>query len=277
MTKEAFTSNEDAAAIAFGRQASIFDRQYSNDTIIQYKRDRVRDHVLQYLPSHAHILELNAGTGEDAIFFAQKGHTVHATDISDAMQEKLMQKTKDRGLQMMIGNEICSFTELENLSNRGPFDLVFSNFGGLNCTRDLDKVLQSLDELVRPGGMVTLVILPRFCLWEFLLLFRGKFKTAFRRFSGRKGAKAHIEGEYFRCWYYHPSYIRKHLAPSFSMVAQEGLCVLTPPSYLLGFAEKYPRLFRFLKKQENKWKSHWPWKNIGDYYIISLRRKPAWV
>ena len=100
--------------------------------------------------------------------------------------------------------------------NRGPYDLIFSNFAGLNCTNELDKVLQSFDSLLKPGGIVTLVILPKFCLWEFLLLFKGKFKTAFRRFSGSKGAKAHIEGEYFRCWYYNPSFIRKHLKNSFS-------------------------------------------------------------
>jgi len=46
----------------------------------------------------------------------------------------------------------------------------------------LSKVLDSFDPLLKPGGMVTLVILPKFCLWETLLLFKGKFRTAFRRF-----------------------------------------------------------------------------------------------
>ena len=79
------TVNEQAAAKAFGKQAPVFDSQYTADTIIQYKRKRVRDHVLRYLKSKSTILELNAGTGEDAVFFAQNGHTVHATDISDPM------------------------------------------------------------------------------------------------------------------------------------------------------------------------------------------------
>jgi ubiquinone/menaquinone biosynthesis C-methylase UbiE len=267
------TINEQAAAKAFSKQASVFDEQYSADTIIQYKRKRVRDHVLHYLKPNSSILELNAGTGEDAIFFAQNGHTVHATDISDPMQDKLKEKARMKGLQLRIGNEICSYTELATLSNRGPFDLIFSNFAGLNCTNELAKVLHSFDNLLKPGGIVTLVVLPKFCLWEFLLLFKGKFKTAFRRFSGHKGASAHIEGEFFKCWYYNPSFIRKHLKESFDLVSLEGLCTLVPPSYLEGFAEKHPKIYSSLVNKENKWKTSWPWKVIGDYYIITLRKK----
>src|SRR5213075_76578 len=93
---------EKAVAAAFNKQATVFDCIYSGNTIIQYKRKRVRDHVMQYLPPHSHILELNAGTGDDAIYFAQNGFTIHATDISTAMQEKLIEKTKQNKLENKI-------------------------------------------------------------------------------------------------------------------------------------------------------------------------------
>ncbi|MBL7742129.1 MAG: methyltransferase domain-containing protein [Chitinophagaceae bacterium] len=273
MSKTAHTLNEQAAAEAFSRQAPLFDNLYSEDLTVQYKRKRVREHVLQYLDPGSSVLELNAGTGEDTVFFAQQGYTVHATDISAAMQEKLKEKTLQHKLQMLISNEICSFTELEKLSARGPYDLIFSNFAGLNCTSELSKVLHSFDRLVKPDGLVTLVILPRFCLWELLLVFKGKFKTAFRRFSGSKGAKAHIEGQYFRCWYYNPSFIKKEMKGSFHTISIEGLCTLVPPSYIEKFAESHPRSFSFLTNLENKWRRKWPWRSIGDYYIITLRKK----
>lgn len=118
-----------------------------------------------------------------------------------------------------------------------------------------------------------MVLLPKFCLWEFLLLFRGKFREAFRRFAGKKGAKAHIEGTYFRCWYYNPSFIKRKLKNDFDVAALEGLCTLVPPSYIENFAEKHPRWYSRLVKKENKWKSRWPWRSVGDYYIITLKRK----
>ncbi len=273
MNDSAHIMNETSVAEAFGRQAPLFDELYASDTIIQYKRKRVRDHILQWLKPHSTILELNAGTGDDAIFFAQQNHTVHATDISDKMQRMLMEKVKFYGLQQNITNEVRSYTDLKNLFNRGPYDLIFSNFAGLNCTNELPIVLRSFDKLLKPGGIVTLVVLPKFCLWEFLLLFKGKFKTAFRRFSGSKGAKAHIEGSFFRCWYYNPAFIRKQLNDTFEMIGLEGLCSIVPPSYLQGFAEKHPKTYRLFETKENKWKSKWPWKLIGDYYIITLRKK----
>lgn len=274
MSEPVHIINEQAAADAFSKQAPVFDQLYSGDSIIQYKRKRVRDHVVKWLKPHSTILELNAGTGEDAVFFAQQGHTVNATDISDAMQGMLKEKAKKHGLQMSISNEICSYTALENLSDRGPYDLIFSNFAGLNCTNELSKVLRSFDGLLKPNGLVTLVILPKFCLWEFLLLFKGKFKTAFRRlFSGKEGSKAHIEGQFFRCWYYNPSFIKRNLEDSFDLVSTEGLCTLVPPSYMEKFAGKHPKTFEFLKKREEKLKSSWPWKNTGDYFIITMKKK----
>lgn len=265
-------NNDLKAARAFDSQAIIFDKLYGNDTIIKYKRERVRRHMEKYLPAEASILELNAGTGEDAIYFASKGYHVHATDISGNMLKVLAEKTKNLRLTGKISYEQCSFTELENLTNPGPYDHIFSNFAGLNCTDNLEKVLDSFFYLLKPGGMVTLVMLPEFCLWETTLLFRGKWKTAFRRFAGKKGAAAKVEGNSFRCWYYNPSVIENHLKALFEKVALEGLCTFVPPSYIMGFAEKHPRLYQRLQKLEEKFMHKWPWRNIGDYFILTIRK-----
>jgi ubiquinone/menaquinone biosynthesis C-methylase UbiE len=266
-------NNEQLAEAAFTSQSVIFDKVYSGNTIVAYKRERVRSHVLQYLLPGNSILELNSGTGDDAIFFAQKGYRVHATDISAGMQQELKRKVTAARLDEKVSSELCSYTLLQQLKNQGPYDHIFSNFAGLNCTDELDKVLASFNGLLKPNGTVTLVILPKFCLWETLLIFKGKFHTAFRRFFSKKGSKAHIEGTNFKCWYYNPSYIISRLKGTFDLLGIEGLCTIVPPSYIEGFAQKHPNLYAFLKSKENKLKTRWPWKYIGDYYIISLRKK----
>jgi len=267
--------NELRSASAFNKQSAIFDEIYSGNTIIQYKRRRVREHVQQFLKPGSSILELNAGTGEDAIHFAEQGHWVHATDISVGMQSRLAEKVKQRQLETKITHEICSFTELPNLNRKGPYDLIFSNFAGLNCTDEIEMVLRSLKPLLKNNAVATLVLLPKFCLWETALAFKGKFKTAFRRFFSGRGRKAHIEGEYFLCWYYNPSYVKQILKSDFEVLSIEGLCTLVPPSYIENFAEKHPKTFHRLVTLENKWNKKWPWKSIGDYYIISLRKKDS--
>lgn len=266
-------TNEQQAAAAFNGQAPIFDELYHADTIINYKRSRVRRHVLKHLAPGSSILELNCGTGEDATWFAGKGFKVHATDVSAGMLYQLVQKLERFKLQRKVSFELCSYTNLAELKHRGPYDLIFSNFAGLNCTGELDKVLAALPDLLKPDGMITLVILPKFCLWETLLVFKGKFRTAFRRFFSHRGRKARVEGTYFKCWYYNPSYIINRLKDQFDLLGLEGLCTIVPPSYIENFAEKHPSAYKFLRRKENHLKSKWPWKFIGDYYIISMRKR----
>jgi ubiquinone/menaquinone biosynthesis C-methylase UbiE len=265
--------SETLAGDAFSRQSFIFDELYSGNTIVNYKRSRVRAHIGQYLKLNSSILELNSGTGEDALYFASQGHRVHATDISTGMQQVLKQKVAEAGMSDWVSTEVCSYTNLNQLKQQGSYDAIFSNFGGLNCTGELNKVLASLPALLKPGGTVTMVIIPSFCLWETLLVFKGKFKTAFRRFFSRNGVTAHIEGQYFTCWYYNAGYVVKHTKKDFDLLSVEGLCTIVPPSYIEHFAERHPAKYQWLKKWEDRLKSTWPWKFIGDYYIISLRKR----
>ncbi|GAA4094519.1 class I SAM-dependent methyltransferase [Mucilaginibacter panaciglaebae] len=265
--------NEQKAAEAFSTQSAIFDKIYSSNAIVNYKRERVRTHVLHYLKPQSSILELNAGTGEDATFFAGLGHKIHATDIAEGMQHKLREKAERYNLNNLISAELCSFTRLHELKKKGPYDHIFSNFAGLNCTAELDSVLRSLPTLLNAEGIATLVILPEFCLWESLLIFKGLFKTATRRWFSKNGAKAHVEGTHFTCWYYNPSYVIDQVKGSMDVLSVEGLCTIVPPSYIENFAEDHPRAYRLLKKWEDKLRFSWPWRAIGDYYIISLRKK----
>ncbi|MBS1574232.1 MAG: class I SAM-dependent methyltransferase [Bacteroidetes bacterium] len=275
MENSAITINEQKTATAFSKQSIVFDNIYSQNTIVNYKRERVRNHLLQFIKPGSSILELNSGTGEDASWFANNGYTVHATDISEGMQSVLQKKIKQQQLEKWVTTELCSFTQLEKLKAKGPYDVIFSNFAGLNCTGDLGKVLQSFPALLNPGGIVTLVIMPEFCLWETSLLFKGKFKTALRRPFSKKGVKARVEGESFTCWYYNASFVIRNLSVHFKLLSTEGLCTIVPPSYIEHFAERYPKLYNWLKKKEEKYKSAWPWKTTGDYYIISFQKKSS--
>jgi len=272
MNSSILNTNEQLAEAAFTLQSKRFDALYSTNKIVDYKRERVRAHLKKYISPGNSILELNSGTGQDAIWLAQQGCKVHATDISLGMQEMVYQKIKNESLERKISCELCSFTQLENLENKGPYDMIFSNFAGLNCTTELDKVLESFSSLLKPRGLVTLILLPQLCLWEFLLVFRGKIKTATRRLFSRNGTAAHIEGIFFKCRYYNPSFITACLNEEFKIVSLEGLCTIVPPSYIENFADKYPKLFKYLKNKEDKLKSNWPWKFIGDYYIITLQK-----
>jgi len=106
-----------------------------------------------------------------------------------------------------------------------------------------------------------------------LLMAKGKFKTATRRFFSGNGRRARVEGKYFTCWYYNPSTVIGYAKKEFELLRVEGLCTFVPPSYIEGFAEKHPKWYSRLVRLEEKFKTRWPWRSIGDYYIITMRKR----
>ncbi|XZF13660.1 class I SAM-dependent methyltransferase [Chitinophagaceae bacterium MMS25-I14] len=256
---------------AFSKQSPIFDEIDDHNNLLLWMRDRVHREVLQYAPKGAYMLELNCGTGIDAMFFARNGYKIKATDNAKGMLQQLQQKIEKHNMEDRITAERCSFNNLEQLGTNPQFDYVFSNFGGLNCTDRLDKVLHDIDTLLKPGGSFTLVIMPRVCLWEMLMIFRGYFKTAFRRF--RRGAtKARVEGVYFDCYYYNPKYIIKHMGSNYSLQSLKGLAITVPPPYIEHFTERHPTLFKTLEKWENKIWSKSPFNRWGDHFMITMQK-----
>src|SRR4030095_16268947 len=78
------------------------------------------------------ILDINCGTGEDALQLSRLGHDVTATDGSARMVEKAKQKAPLLN-EKSIRFDVCRFDELHMHYGHEKFDLIISNFGGLNC------------------------------------------------------------------------------------------------------------------------------------------------
>ena len=79
---------------AFTRQSEVFDDYEERNEILKWMRSVTQSHVLRHLKEKDVILELNSGTGIDAIFFGLKGFRIHCTDISGGMIKKLSEKIR---------------------------------------------------------------------------------------------------------------------------------------------------------------------------------------
>jgi len=261
----------DPVSIAFSRQSSSFDSIEANNEILQWMRKQIHAHCMRHFKTGNSILELNCGTGIDAVFFAGQGMRVHATDIADGMLHELRKKISEKNLSENISTENCSFTELRNLS-KNNFDHIFSDFGGLNCVKEIDRVITSFDDLLKPGGTVTLVIMPPFCPWELALLFKGNFKTAFRRLK-KNGAESHLEGEHFMSYYFSPKKIISCFGKKYSLLELQGLGSFVPPPYLDTFPQNHRGLFNKLKRLDEKWSHNFPFNRWADHFILTMKKK----
>lgn len=162
-----------------------------------------------------------------------------------------------------------SYEHLDRVAGRN-FDYVFSNFGGLNCTEDLSRVTRHLPILLKPGGYVTVVIMPPVCLWEWLLILKGRGKQAFRRLE-KKGALSHLEGERFYTYYHSLSKIKRAFGPQFEFLRSEGLAALSPPPHRHDIPLNHPRLYRMLRKLDGYCKDCFPFNRWADHIVVSLR------
>ncbi len=73
------------AAVVFDQMAPKYDEVFTNSMIGRAQRDVVWSVLTQIFRSGDHILELNCGTGEDALFLARNGISVTACDASEQM------------------------------------------------------------------------------------------------------------------------------------------------------------------------------------------------
>ncbi len=252
---------------AFSKQAENYDADDRCNPILQDWRETVYDHLQLFLMPGSRILELNAGTGIDARHLAEAGHTVHATDTSPGMVKKIKEKINQSGCQKTFTVQQCSFESLDAVGESG-FDYIFSNFGGLNCCKDLITVARQLPRLMKKRGYVTWVIMPPVCPWEFISVLKGNSR-AFRRLN--KEVIAHLEGEYFKTYYHSASEVKKALGPAFRMVRSEGLGSISPPPSSLSFISKYPGLYKRLKKLDKKAAGYFPFNRWADHIIITFQ------
>jgi ubiquinone/menaquinone biosynthesis C-methylase UbiE len=254
---------------AFSKQSAYFDEYDQSNSILVYMRQQVRTHVLSFLKPGTRMLELNAGTGLDAHFFANQGCFVHATDLSDGMIKKLKNRVEHYALQDQIAVQQCSYTELNQVETTG-FGYVFSNFGGLNCIPDLREVTQHFPRLLKPGAYITFVVMPGICPWEIVLALKGRFKQAFRRFK-KNGTWAHLEGEYFLTYYFSPRQVRQAFGKKYQLVKLEGLGSFVPPPDRETFPVKHPRWFEWLKRLDAVARRYYPFNHWADHFIITLQ------
>jgi len=255
---------------AFSRQSVNFDEADYNNPILKWMRTRVRGHVLNLWKPGERVLELNAGTGLDSIFFAEKGFYIHATDNAPGMLHVLNKKIKEQRLEDKITTQQCSFLDLNRL-NDGKFDHIFSNFGGLNCTDKLDSVISLFANLLKPSGTITLVIMPPVCPWELLFLLKGNFKLAFRRLK-KGGTPSKLEGINFLTWYYTSSEVTKMFGNNYAILSITGLGITVPPPFMKEFPRKHPNLFNRLISIENSVASKSPFNSLADHFIISAKK-----
>ena len=258
---------------AFDTAAAAYDRSFTDTALGRALRSRVRQRLALGFRPGSQVLELNCGTGEDAVWLASRGIRVTATDGSRAMLAVAERKLA----ALSPSASPVELRELRLEAPQGPFapgsfDGVFSNFGGLNCVEDLGPLAGALRGWLRPQAVAIFVVMRRLSLWEAVhRLLRADRRGIAQRFR-TEGTTARIGEEQVRVFYPSPLQVVRALAPGFRPERLAGLGVTLPPSPWNAAMERNPRLLRVLERGEQALADRWPFRHLGDHYILELRR-----
>ena len=256
----------------FDTLASDYDTAFSDRIPGRWLRNRTRRVIAAILPPASRVLDVGCGTGDDALWLAAAGHEVVATDFSQGM----LNMTKAR--RAAAPETVAARVDVERLDLEspcdevsGPFALVMSNFGAVNCCADLGRLFAWLDRRLEDDGRVVLTIMGRFCLWESIgFALRGRFRQAVRRWSGR--ANFTINGIDQPIWYHSPAAIENMAQSHFVIESICGIGIFVPSTEFFHICESRPRLMRCLCRLETIVASWWPFNRLGDHYTVVLRR-----
>jgi len=217
------------------------------------------------------VLELNCGTGRDALFLASLGVVVIACDASAGMIRQARARKSEEAPQATVEFRVLRTERLQELSPHLCFDGVFSNFSGLNCVADIASTAKLLAGRICPAGQLLLCLSTRFCAWEMLhYLFQGDVRKAFRRCRGAAHARM---GTYSLPVYYPTVHsLVRSFGPMFRLRSLTGIGVAVPPSYMESWARSNPSMFRICESFDRV-ACNWPGiRVLGDHMLLHLER-----
>jgi ubiquinone/menaquinone biosynthesis C-methylase UbiE len=262
---------------AFDQITSSYDETFTYSEVGKRLRNIVWNYLEKTLPLNKQldILELNCGTGEDALFLAKRGNTVTASDMSETMLNIVNEKVLIDGLVNQVHTRKINIEELRKSTFDKKFDLIFSNFGGLNCVdeRVHGRLSNEFKLLLNTNGKIILVLMPRFCFWEsFYFLTKLKLNETLRRMrTGYTMAK--VGGADVKTFYYSPSNIAKKFSNNFIVKKIIPIGFFIPPTYLDSFFTKKKKTLNILTGLETK-SSKVPFlSNAADHFLIDMELK----
>jgi len=258
--------------VAFDSEAIIYDQIFTYSKIGKTQREIVWKHLLSLISAKniQSVLEINCGTGEDALFLNKKGIAVFPTDISSKMIEETNIKLAKNGFE--TNSSVVDLRKLNSKIIDKKFDLIFSNFGGLNCVNEPEIKLffENSSQLFKSKKNYLLVFMGKYCLIEKLyFLFKLKFSQMNRR-SFKETINAKLKYDSVETTFYSINQLKKSLPNDLKIVSNYPIGFFIPPSYLESFFMRRNLILNLLKKMESLIQNFSFLSNFSDHFIVHI-------
>jgi SAM-dependent methyltransferase len=255
----------------FDDVAAAYDATFTDTALGRTLRDLVWLRLDESFAACNRVLDLGCGTGEDALRLARRGKRVVGIDASPRMVHVASQKARAAGYGAQMDFHCVAMENLGTVLDSEAFDGVLSNFGAVNCVRDLPALIANIAARLSPAGRVLWVVMGRYVPWEwFWYGLRGEPGKAWRRLA-RCGA----DWRGLTVCYPTPAEMSQLLSAWFVVSRVSPLGFALPPSYAGDWLQRSPRVLRLLRRVEAALQDCSALAALSDHYIIEALRLPA--
>jgi len=224
--------------------AETYEHDFTETLPGQLWRDSVWRELDTGFLSGQRVLELNCGTGIDALHLASRGVSVVACDISSRMIEFARRRTMSSSFTSLVNFHVLPTEQLSNLSVSGLFDGAFSNFSGLNCVKDLSRVKRDLACLLKPGARVFFCMLGRFVPWE--IVWYGSQRKWNKALHKLRDNSIQVTESGIEVQLHTRKELVELFAPDFQLRSWKGIGIAVPPSNMERWARNFPMVVQGL-------------------------------
>jgi ubiquinone/menaquinone biosynthesis C-methylase UbiE len=216
--------------------AETYDQVFPHTLIGRAQRDVVWQELGRVFHPGQRILELNCGTGVDAVHLVESRVRVLACDISPRMIEIARRRLSSTHFEKLAEFRVLPTEDIAVLADEAPFDGVFSNFSGLNHVGDLCAVARDLARLLNPGARAVFCMAGRYAALEMAwYLAHGNVRKAMRRLTRL------TDDVTLRVHYPSVGTMAQIFAPEFSLRKWRGIGVMLP-SCMEHVARRLPKV-----------------------------------
>jgi len=223
---------------AFDIAAKFYDHSFTNTKIGRLQRNRVWKYLDKVLPNNKalSILELNCGTGEDALYFAKKGHQTQVFDLANPV-----------------------------LNVDKKYDLIFSNFGGLNCIskNELKNLANFFKKYLTKNGQCIFVIMPPKTIIEKWYRWYKNETDIYKNRSSEKPIEVNVEGKSVATYFHSPNTVQSTFE-GFQLIKK------LPIGFIPSYLEKNS-ILPILNIFDSLIYASKSFSNNADHYLIHLK------
>ena len=169
----------------FDKNISVWKKEQEQPwQILKYKLAKAN--IDKYLHTgKLKILDVGGGNGVDSLDFAKAGHSVHIVDYAKEMLTEAIKIASSEKAEDNITTHHADIQEVSSLFPSTKFDLILCH-NVLQYIDDVASLMKSLINLLKPGGLLSVISINRYSIPYQRAFLHGDLQTALAEIGTRE-------------------------------------------------------------------------------------------